>query len=379
MMQLKRRIFIYVAVSVLSLGTTAFAFRGNASHTPIAGIYALVSASKPVPQEVFARNNIDGIALRYWWKTLESSEGIYDWSPVTRDILAARAHSKKVSLSIAAGIGTPAWVYAANVRQFKFRWVKSWGPPICSEQRIPIPWDPVYLSKWRTFVRAFGLRYDSDPTVVLVKITGLNGDTEETNLPHDTGKLVRRGGMSCLSSDDIAEWRQVGYSREKVEQAWKLMLDAFAESFPHKRLAIMTGPSFPRVAGFGPGIRKGGNADGKLAKELISEGIENYDDRFVVQNNGLSAFWNWKEVANVAGRVTTGYQMLWSVTGDRTCRMNRHVTPCDPRTTLASAIDRGIGASGKYFEIYTADVINPQLQDVLANAHARLASRSAIP
>jgi hypothetical protein len=59
--------------------------------------------------------------------------------------------------------------------------------------------------------------------------------------------------------------------------------------------------------------------------------------------------------------------------------MNRHVTPCDPRTTLASAIDRGIGAEGKYFEIYTADVINPQLQDVLANAHARLASRSAIP
>jgi hypothetical protein len=366
---------IVLAIAVIALGRAVFA---AFPHTTINGIYALGSASHPMPEVVFASNAIDGVALRYWWKSLEPRPRVYDWLEIDRDIAIARAHGKKISLSVAAGFGTPQWLYDSNVARFTFRWTKTWGAPPCSEQRIPVPWDPVFLSEWCIFVRELGHRYGSDPTVVLVKLTGVNGASEETNLPHETGTFIRRGAFSCFSTDDIAEWRRLGYSREKVEAAWKVIADTFSESFPHKHLAIMTGPSFPRVDDLSLLSRKNGKPDAQIAAKLIADGIASYGDRFVVQSNGLSAFWNWKKVATLAGRVSTGYQMLWSVTDDRGCRMNHHVAPCDPQTILDLAIDRGIGAGADYLEIYTADIMNPALHEVVLKASARLPTRSAL-
>ena len=377
MFHLKRSILYSMGVFIITLSMSGRTVLGDTSPTSIGGIYALGSASDRMPETVFTNAYIDGVALRYWWRNLEPGDKVYDWSPIDRDIAIARAHGKKVSLSIAAGFGTPPWVYSANVAQFTFRWTKSWGAPPCSEQRIPVPWDPTFLSEWRTFVHELGRRYDSDPTLVLVKLTGLNGASEETNLPHETGTMARRGPIACFSTDDLAEWRRIHYSPDKVEHAWRFIAGTFAESFPHKKLAIMTGPSFPRVTGLTFPAGKGESTDGRMGSDLIAEGVAMYGERFVVQNNGLSAFWNWRAVASVAGRVSTGYQMLWSVTGDQQCRMNHHVTPCDPRATLDSAIDRGIAAGAEYLEIYAPDVVNPELRGLLINARARLSSRSA--
>lgn len=375
MWQMKPSLFcssIILTIALVAVGRAAFA---AFPCTAISGIYALGSASHPMPEATFASTFIDGVALRYWWKTLEPRPRIYDWSSIDRDIAIASAHGKKVSLSVAAGFGAPEWLYDSNVERFTFRWTKTWGAPPCTEQRIPVPWDPTFLSEWRIFVRELGHRYDSNSGLVLVKLTGVNGASEETNLPHETGTFIRRGAVACFSTDDIAQWRRLGYSREKVEGAWKAIADTFSESFPHKHLAIMTGPSFPRLDGFSLFSTKKRKPDAQVAANLIADGIARYGDRFVVQNNGLSAFWNWQKVAAVAGRLSTGYQMLWSVTDDRQCRMNHHVAPCDPRTTLSLAIDRGIGAGADYLEIYTVDVMNPALHEVLSNASARLSTR----
>jgi hypothetical protein len=343
----------------------------------IAGVYALGHTNKNVPREVLANRNVDGVALKYRWRDVEPSEGTYNWRQIDSAIAEARAHGKKVSLAVAAGLGTPPWVYADGAVPFVFRWTKQWGPPLCSEQRIPVPWDPVYLSKWRAFVRKLGLIYDTNPTVVLIKLTGLNSASAESSLPHEKGKAIMRRGESCASSDDLAEWRQLGYSTEKVAAAWKLIADTFAQSFPRKKIAMMTGPGdLPRIDGLALGRRTGGRAGGQLSAELLAEGIASYDDRFVVQSNSLSGVWSWKKVASLATRTSTGYQMLWRVTGDPSCRMNRRITPCDPHAVLQAAVNRGIDAGALYLEIYVADILNPNLQDILAAAHQRLSSRS---
>jgi hypothetical protein len=64
--------------------------------------------------------------------------------------------------------------------------------------------------------------------------------------------------------------------------------------------------------------------------------------------------------------------MLWSVTGDSTCRMNQRKTPCDPHAALQAAVDRGIREGAQFLEIYPSDIKNAALRDVIDAAHARL-------
>src|SRR6266852_6227734 len=117
------------------------------------GVYALSDQDAATSLAVLANPNVDGLALRYSWNQLEPREGGFNWSPIDVQVAAARAHGKKVSLSVTAGIRTPVWVYAEGARQFSFVWDKPCGAPIWSRQHIPIPWDPVYLTKWKAFVR----------------------------------------------------------------------------------------------------------------------------------------------------------------------------------------------------------------------------------
>ena len=367
------------------------------SYESIGGLYALGR----VDEKILANPNVDGLTLRFWWNKIEPAEGQFNWTAVDRDIAKARAHGKKVSITVAAGYGTPAWVYAAGAVPFKFSWSKVWGPPLCSQQNLPVPWDPVYLSKWRAFVHQMGMRYDSNPTVVLIKITGVNGGTGETNLPRMRSKTIERGGHSCTVSDDLAEWQRVGYTPENLIHGWKAIAEAFSQSFPHKKISIMTGPHALPVLGAGGrperlgrrgrrrrqeeeedgeddgGAGGGGGGGRDISVELIREGINSFDGQFVVQNNALSAFFIWPEVQRASSRVSTGYQMLWNATNDKSCRMTHKVRPCDPLPTLKTAIDKGLGAGAQFLEIYDADIVNPQLQGLIAQTHARLRSGAA--
>ncbi|MGD0073472.1 MAG: beta-galactosidase [Candidatus Binataceae bacterium] len=365
---------------MLISGAGAYGASPGGSAASIAGIYAVGRLNPKVTREVLANRNVDGLTLRYWWRDVEPSEGAFDWGKVDRDIAEARSYGKKVSLTVGAGYGTPPWVFTDGAQPFTFRWTMQWGPPVCSEQRIPVPWDLVFLSKWRAFVREFGRKYDSNPAVVLIKLTGVNSATAETNLPRQKGKMIERKGTSCASSDDIAEWRQLGYTDQKVASAWTEIADTFAQSFPHKKFALQTGPnSLPNLNAPARGRRRGGGGGGRVKDQqpenLANEGISRYDGQFVVQNNFLSAFRNWEELAQYSKRTATGDQMLWWVTGDKNCRMNHKIQPCDPRTVMQAAINRGIDAGAIYLEIYTQDILNPNLQDLLASTHQRLAPR----
>lgn len=362
------RIVLLLGVfSVLAVLAGSAGARDGASR--INGLYALCEAGKRVPQAVLENTNVDGLALRYFWDSLEPEEGVFDWSSLDREVAAAQSYGKKVSLSVAAGAHTPSWVYAAGAAEFFFTWSEPWGRPICSKQRLPVPWHPVYLTKWKEFVRALGTRYDSNPTLVYVKITGINSTTHETLLPHSRSRRIAHDSVSCSSEDDVLNWQRLGYTRAKVESAWRTIAENFAQSFPHKKLGVMIVPKgFPPINDSGELIGEK-RADHRVAEDLIKEGVAAYDGRFVLQNNGLSAFWNWEPPLGSGSKLTIGYQMLWSATGDPQCRMNHRERPCDPHAVLKAAVDRGLDSGARFLEIYIPDVLNPQLQDVLAKAH----------
>ena len=227
-------------ILALSLSGTS---RASAYTPTINGLYALGSAMHPeIPAAALANPAVDGIALRFFWDQLEPSEGAFDWAPMDRAIGSARAHGKKVSFSVTPGVHTPAWVYGAGAAPFTYLWNRPFGFAQCSEQRIPIPWDRVYLAKWSTFVRAMGRRYGSNPAVAMVKITGINSGAAEINLPHTGGM----GAVNCPGgNNDDANWRRVGYSRAKIKAAFQASGDVFAESFPIRR-----SPPESRQSGF---------------------------------------------------------------------------------------------------------------------------------
>jgi hypothetical protein len=333
-----------------------------------AGVYVLAKKDVPVPIETLANQNVDGVALRYSWSVLEPSDGVYDWSSVDQDVESAHKYGKKVSLSVAAGIWTPAWVFDEGTESLSITWNKSWGPPPCSIQRVPVPWNNTYLSKWTAFIAAFGKRYAQNPTVASIKMTGLNTASEETNLPRTINYQKMHGFVSsCVKaeSEDInSQWPQHGYSSQKVLDSWRVMLAAWMKAFPNQWLVLMITPDgFPT---FGP---EDNTSAIKMASSLVDESSHTLQDRFIVQSDSLSAKWNWTPASP---GLLLGYQMLWNVTGDSNCRMNHLEKPCDPLQVLQTSLDRGIAAKAIFIEVYLVDVLNPAMQGILAKSHDQL-------
>jgi hypothetical protein len=353
---------------VRNLYTADAATTSATTDHSVSGIYSLGIPDAPIPQAILANPSVDGVALRATWDHIETADGVFDWSYLDSQVSAATAAGKKISLSIAAGIDTPAWVYQAGAASFTFIDKSSPTP-----QTIPVPWDPVFLAKWQDFVQALGDRYGANPNVVSVKITGINSTTEETMLPRSTGESATNGTTTWTTTNDVANWQKAGYTRQKVEDAWLTIADSFAQAFPQSKIALVMVPNaFPPLDDSGKLIS--GSGDNQLVSDLISQGIARYGDQFIVQNNGLSDFWVSGQVASVASQVTTGYQMLWRVTSDSTGRMNGYVTPFDPHAVLQTAVDLGLQAHAEFLEIYQMDILNAGLADVLADAQARAAS-----
>ena len=359
--------FTIAALVLISAGCVPVA-----SAASMRGVYALGAVDRPTPSALLDNPNVDGLTLRHSWDEIEPREGVFVWSELDQEVARARSHGKKIALGITPGIRTPQWVYSAGASQFTFVWDKPWGLPMCSQARIPAPWDPVYMSKWKTLVGELARRYGSNPAVGCLKLTGINGATEETILPGAKGGRTPRWGGACVSGDDVRNWQRIGYSRAKIEAAWTGMADTYAQLFPHQDLDLMiVARGFPPIDDFG-NIMANRVADIKLSNDLIERGIASYGPRFIVQNNGLSAFYSWKEAGSLAGRTTVGFQMLWSVTKDPRCRMNGGRMPCDPHAVLQAAVDRGIDSGARFLEIYIPDLLNPDLQDVILRAHNRL-------
>jgi hypothetical protein len=331
------------------------------------GVYDLVRPNAAIAAEALTNPNVDGVSLRTYWNSVETADGVYNWGYLDQQIAAAGAAGKKISLSVKAGVNTPSWVYTAGARSFTF--IDNTSP---LPQTIPVPWDPVFQAKWQAFVAAFGARYTANPSVAQVKITGINTGTNETSLPHSRGATASNGTATWVTTNDVLDWQLIGYTRTRLEQAWKQIADTFARAFPGQQIDDVGQPNaFPTIDGSGNVFSSPSGGDEKAVKDIINLGITSYGSQFVVQNNGLSDYFIDADVTAKASQLTTGYQMLWWVTNDTTYKMNKG-TPIDAHTELQTAVNKGLAGGAQFLEIYETDIENPTLQDIIANAHAAL-------
>lgn len=310
-----------------------------------AGVYSLQPFDDETGDEVFENPAIAGVALRTRWAAIEGAEGRYDWRYLDSEIQKAKAHSKVVSIYVSAD-PVPAWVFGDGAQDFK-----------AAGGTLPIPWDPLFLDRWTSFIAAFGARYANEPA-----ITYTRGSTDS---------LTSGWG---LPSSDVAgkSWLDYGYTTDKMVDALETVVDAFLRAFPrtHHWAAIGNIPFEPAVTG---------KAANYVSIQIANYGFNAYPDRFGVWRENLSGCVPYPPMPSNDQWLTpylhpgaNGAQMLWNVQ-DGPTRMNQcSLSPNDKATVLRAAVNKGLSFRMPYLEIYRADVQDPSLRDVIAFASSQL-------
>jgi hypothetical protein len=278
---------------------------GAAGHAAAAGTspecFAYLSAGSPklitTHATALASSPCAGISWVFPWRTLEPTAGTYNWTTV--DAALAASGSKPVFLRVIAGNVSPAWLPRADgINAANPKGGTAWEP---------IPWNADFLATWKTFINAFGARYNANTHVVQIEGGG-DGPQGEANL-----------------AGTYAQWSAVGYSEQTYVTAISTEIADFKTAFPNHKISF-AGASPPTGSPALPSLHQGFLTACEQAN-------------IVVQNNGLTGTTYGRINQNV---IEFGYQTA-SALG----------------TGLGSALQlaRSLGAS--FVEVYYADATNP--------------------
>jgi hypothetical protein len=350
--------------------------RPSATATPaslsINGVYDLPNYNTTIPSSITGNSAVDGIAIRTYWNEIEASEGVYNWSIIDKMIAQVTPPNinpgKKISISIYAGWGTPSWVFSAGAQSFSWVWDSGWGPAACSVVKTPLPWDPVFQSKWAAFLAAFGSKYDSNPYVTHVSFTGINSTDAEVWVPHKINESINVNGVTCKGYNDVADWQAAGYTRTRMEGALDWDAAQFASAFPDRPFTIETDPcSLPAIDDNGNFFSSPGNCgDQQGVTDFLNYGIDTYGrGHFIIQNDGLSSspytelstFWNTMTADSTY--VDIGFQFSYAV----------------GTTNFDSITQNGVNMGSKVIEFYQSDLTNSGNAAEIVSAHNQLISK----
>ena len=327
-----RHLGVIALVGLLTLAASAFGEERSAPR----GLYALSTNIQPISDTLYA-SLVQGVSLRGGWRDFEPREDRFVWH-FDRELEKAKRASKTVMLRVAADYRTPDWVWEAGAQRFQLHEKSAMTRTQGQAVTIPVPGDAVFQAKWKRFIAALGERYSGDPAVVLVHMTLASRYGAEMNL--------------ATAQPDKERWRQLGYSKTRLVEAWHTIIDAYAEAFPRTYLAIdVAMPLF----------------DDGAVEDVLAYGTRRLGKRFAVQHNALHATTRETKtphrwVVGVKGRATIGFQLLEAASAP-TRRFGG---------TMAEAVKIALAAGASYLEIYPADLSDPESLSALEEAARRL-------
>ena len=338
---------------------------------PTSGVYVVAPLDRPVPAAVLSLAGIEGIVIRASWRKLQPSAQEPDFTSIDEQLAAARRFGKKVALSLEAGIDTPDWVYTLGARPFPLVLDGDAGDRMCQRGRIPIPWDPVYLDAFKQLVRTASRRFNRSTILTHIKVTGLGAVGQAAALPHAALRSLSNGQKTCTTIDELTAWMDVGYSRQRVLQTWRELIDVYAQSFSSHRLAvILDTQGFPAIDERGQAIR-GASYDTDIVPEMLKLALTGRESRVMVQSNDLTNTSAYPFPIRFGEDVSVGYQFRFAVSGDKTYRMNGG-TQESSVAIFDGTIRHGVAARGRYLEVQVEDALDPQLSASLAGARILL-------
>ena len=236
---------------------------------------------------------VDGLLLNIGWDEIEPAIGQYQWTTLDQWITEAILDGKKITVSVGAGMHTPSWLFqptpgGAGAKPLSFSIARKDGQTgVCDSEIIAAPWDTAFLKQWDSMLAALSAHLKSAGTydaVVLLRLTGINRDTDELHLPTETAQSTH---LSCVS-DAIATWVQAGYRPSLLLQGWDGITSSFRKSFPDKSFTVAiiarTNTPFPPIAEDGSVIANVVSAENQPPLALASQ---KFPGPLVIQNNTL--------------------------------------------------------------------------------------------
>ena len=339
---------------------------GSAPRSPYEaslGIY-VIGGSRPIPDwgSLLQVPGVVGVALDEFWETVEPTEGAYDWTLLDARVAVAAKAGRSVNLRLLPGISTPSWVYKKGAAPFSFVDTN----PFHGEQfypeghhqqtlgkslQIPVPWDPTFEASWERTVAAMGSHFAGSSGIAMVHVTGPNTHSAEMHLPR--------------TDEDRQAWQRLGYTDEKLLDAWKRSIDAWAQAFPKVPLAIDLSPTIFKD---------------KVTERVARYGIEKYGQRFFLQNDILLAESkrdreDWDVLARSSKVATIGFQR-------QLLRLGSQGVPQDEKLRLRRAnfegmFTLGLSLGARYFEVGVGEVKDfPEVVSRFAKELAGSASTS---
>ena len=361
----------------------------------------------------WTNSHVQGVAIRSTWEALQPSvAGPINWQFFDDAITAANAHNKKVAFLVTAGITIPYDLGGAvfgvtnngttitsgsngkslpqsviNVahagspfthgKTFSVCITTSHGVQLvtctntdttsntftgCSggtgtmstggavNQRIGLPWDSEFQSKFGAFVAAFAARYDSDPHVVYIEMGG-PGSREESYFVQNT---TDEAALDALAASEGYGGTHPGLTAWAAGTEW--VIDTYAAHFTHVPFILVIGSPYDPDPG--------GGVSGNTMQSVCDYGATTYSGKFAVQSDALNATsppsnsLGMTEVAALSATSQVGYQFGDPVQGNT--------------TKMWQALTRGIGQGAHHIEVYANDCDDPTQAANLTNAAAQM-------
>jgi hypothetical protein len=236
---------------------------------------------------------------------------------------------------------------------------------------MPVPWDPVVLTKWEAFVAALGARYDGNAKLLYVPMGGFSQTiesylaTQQADVDYFNASAVAAGYTATVDfSAGMVAWQAVT----------KEIIDTYMTAFPTTPPFITVAKPFPKSEGI------------KAVNAIVAWAVAKYPGRFGIMNSQLHATSVPGYFANAAiynNWLTqpTGVQFLCSSGNAGNVARLSNSPPwgsaplLSPYDAMNNSLTAALNIGCRYVETYEVDVINPAYQTMLATQGAALKSK----
>jgi len=189
---------------------------------------------------------VNGLSVLLPWRELEPSEDHFDWTKLDNLLSQVKAKNKTLIFRISTcGVDgsvlsdTPEWVFEAGAKSLAYKDENG------KEHKMPIFWDTTYLPRWNNFVVALGKKYDKNPNLHSVGITG-GGSRGSMQVVPEFGSPLNKERYEEIEKQLVASH---GMSQRQLVEHWKYVGDIFPKAFPTGRLNLDIDPPTPNRPG----------------------------------------------------------------------------------------------------------------------------------
>lgn len=312
------------------------------------GIISTSGKRLRISQNILENSTITGFMVVEGWNEVEIAEGIYDWSHIDSEVARAKAAGKVVRLSIhIGGDDTPQWL-SQNYPEIKN--VIWYDKRSGSAMSIPAYWDSKFIEVRRRFFEAVGNRYQNEPTIFAVSGSMVNPNTGDWT-------------FAAQTTEQVQSYLDAGFTEEVFIDAHKRVLDYAMAAFKNKYVISAVGP---------------------IPRELVSDkysavykaldyAYATYSNRLIIIKGSLSSGTpsasvvpenhHWQTIRKYSPNASA--QFVWSVTDDPDFKMNGKVPYAvnQNKDIFWNAVQIGKSYNLRWIEVWSIDLLNPDLQD----------------